>query len=44
VPTKYAPYAPYGVGSKAFLVSAPVHNWVYSSYFDLPDWNALSVR
>jgi peptide/nickel transport system substrate-binding protein len=40
---KYAPWVPYAIINGVFFVSARVHNYVYSSYFGEPDFNALSV-
>jgi peptide/nickel transport system substrate-binding protein len=39
----YAPWVPYSIINGVFLVSSKVHNYVYSSYFAEPDFNALSV-
>ena len=39
----YAPWVPYAIINGVFFVSARTHNYVYSSYFGEPDWNALSV-
>ena len=39
----YAPWVPYGIVNDAFFVSSRVHNYVYSSYFGEPSFNALSV-
>jgi ABC-type oligopeptide transport system substrate-binding subunit len=40
---KYAPWVPYAIINGVFFVSARTHNYVYSSYFGEPDFNALSV-
>jgi peptide/nickel transport system substrate-binding protein len=39
----YAPWVPYAIINGVFFVSSRVHNYVYSSYFGEPDFNALSV-
>lgn len=39
----YAPWVPYAIVNGVFFVSSRVHNYVYSSYFGEPDFNALSV-
>jgi peptide/nickel transport system substrate-binding protein len=39
----YAPWVPYSIINGVFFVSSRVHNYVYSSYFAEPDFNALSV-
>jgi hypothetical protein len=39
----YAPWVPYGIVNDVFFVSSRVHNYVYSSYFGEPSFNALSV-
>jgi peptide/nickel transport system substrate-binding protein len=39
----YAPWVPYEVDNTRFFVSSRVHNWVYSTYFGYPDFNALAV-
>jgi peptide/nickel transport system substrate-binding protein len=39
----YAPWVPYSIINGVFFVSSRVHNFVYSSYFAEPDFNALSV-
>ena len=39
----YAPWVPYSIINGVFFVSSKVHNYVYSSYFAEPDFNALSV-
>jgi peptide/nickel transport system substrate-binding protein len=39
----YAPWVPYAIINANFLVSARVHNYVYSSYFGEPAYQALSV-
>ena len=40
---KYAPWVPYAIVNDVFFVSSRVHNYVYSSYFGEPAFNALSV-
>jgi peptide/nickel transport system substrate-binding protein len=40
---KWAPWVPYAIINGVFFVSARTHNFVYSSYFGEPDFNALSV-
>jgi peptide/nickel transport system substrate-binding protein len=39
----YAPWVPYSIINGVFFVSSRTHNYVYSSYFGEPDFNALSV-
>jgi peptide/nickel transport system substrate-binding protein len=39
----YAPWVPYSIVNGVFFVSARTKNFVYSSYFGEPDFNALSV-
>jgi peptide/nickel transport system substrate-binding protein len=39
----YAPWVPYGIVNGVFFTANRVHNWVYSSYFGEPSYNALSV-
>jgi len=39
----YAPWVPYSIVNGVFFTSARVHNYVYSSYFGEPAFNALSV-
>ena len=39
----YAPWVPYSIINGVFFVSARAHNYIYSSYFAEPDFNALSV-
>ena len=41
--TKYAPIIPYLVATNAYFTSSRVKNWIYSSYFGSPYFNALSV-
>jgi ABC-type transport system substrate-binding protein len=41
--TNYAPVVPYLVATDRFFTSSRVKNWVYSSYFGEPYFNALSV-
>jgi ABC-type transport system substrate-binding protein len=40
---KYAPVVPYVVVTEHFLTAARVHNWIYSTYFGDPYYNALTV-
>ena len=40
---KYAPVVPYLIETAHFLTSARVHNWIYSTYFGDPYYNALTV-
>jgi peptide/nickel transport system substrate-binding protein len=40
---QYAPWVPYSIINGVFFVSARTHNYIYSSYFGEPDFNALSV-
>ena len=40
---QYAPWVPYGIVNGVFFVSSRTHNYVYSSYFGEPVFNALSV-
>ena len=39
----YAPWVPYSIINGVFFVSSRMHNYIYSSYFGEPDFNALSV-
>jgi peptide/nickel transport system substrate-binding protein len=39
----YAPWVPYEIDNTRTLVSSKVHNWIYSTYFGEPDFNALAV-
>jgi peptide/nickel transport system substrate-binding protein len=39
----YAPWVPYEIANDRFYVSKRVGNWVYSTYFGEPDFNALTV-
>jgi peptide/nickel transport system substrate-binding protein len=39
----YAPWVPFAIANDGFLVSSRTHNFIYSSYFGEPDFNALSV-
>ena len=39
----YAPWVPYAIKNGVFFTSNRTHNYVYSSYFARPDFNALSV-
>jgi ABC-type transport system substrate-binding protein len=41
--TKYAPVVPYLIATNTFFTSSRVKNWIYSSYFGEPYFNALSV-
>jgi ABC-type transport system substrate-binding protein len=41
--TKYAPVVPYYISNDRFYTSKRVKNWIYSSYFGEPYYNALSV-
>jgi peptide/nickel transport system substrate-binding protein len=41
--TKYVPFIPYLVSNNRFLVSKRVKNYLYSSYFNYPVLQALSV-
>ncbi len=41
--TKYAPVVPYLVSTNRFFTSARTKNWIYSTYFGEPYFNALSV-
>jgi peptide/nickel transport system substrate-binding protein len=41
--TKYAPVVPYLVEEAHFFVSSRVHNWIYSSYFGEPYYNAFTL-
>ena len=40
---EYAPWVPYEVDNTRTLVSSRVKNWIYSTYFGEPDFNALAV-
>ncbi|HUZ80865.1 MAG TPA: ABC transporter substrate-binding protein [Gaiellaceae bacterium] len=40
---KYAPVVPYLIETAHFFTSARVHNWIYSTYFGDPYYNALTV-
>jgi ABC-type transport system substrate-binding protein len=40
---KYVPFIPYEVSNNRFLTSSRVKNWIYSSYFNYPILQALSV-
>ena len=42
--SQYAPIAPFAITNGVFFVSSRVRNYVFSSYFGEPDWNALTVR
>jgi peptide/nickel transport system substrate-binding protein len=39
----YAPWVPYLINNDRFYTSKRVGNWIYSSYFGEPDFNALTV-
>jgi len=39
----YAPWVPYLINNDRFYTSKRVGNWVYSTYFGEPDFNALTV-
>ena len=39
----YAPVVPYFISNDRFLTSSRVKNWIYSSYFGEPYYNALAV-
>jgi ABC-type transport system substrate-binding protein len=41
--TEYAPWVPVYIGNSRHFVSSRVQNWIYSSYFGEPYYNALSV-
>jgi len=41
--SKYAPVVPYVISNDRFYTSARLKNWIYSSYFGEPYYNALSV-
>jgi peptide/nickel transport system substrate-binding protein len=41
--TKYAPVVPYLINNDHFFTSARLKNWIYSSYFGMPYFNALTV-
>jgi peptide/nickel transport system substrate-binding protein len=40
---KYAPVVPYLVSTNRYFVASRVHNWIYSTYFGDPYFNALTV-
>jgi len=40
---KYAPVVPYVIGTDHFFVASRLHNWIYSTYFGEPYFNALTV-
>jgi ABC-type transport system substrate-binding protein len=40
---KYAPVVPYLIDNDHFFTSARLHNWIYSTYFGEPYFNALTV-
>jgi ABC-type transport system substrate-binding protein len=40
---KYAPAVPYLISTNRYFTSSRVKNWIYSSYFGEPYFNALSV-
>ena len=39
----YAPWVPYLIANDRFYTSKRVGNWIYSTYFGEPDFNALTV-
>ena len=39
----YAPWVPYEVVNQRFYISKRVGNWIYSTYFGEPDFNAMTV-
>jgi peptide/nickel transport system substrate-binding protein len=39
----YAPWVPYEIANDRFYTSKRVGNWIYSTYFGEPDFNALTV-
>jgi ABC-type transport system substrate-binding protein len=39
----YAPAVPYLISTNRYFVSSRVHNWIYSTYFGDPYFNALTV-
>ncbi|HEV2591351.1 MAG TPA: hypothetical protein VGU02_05595, partial [Gaiellaceae bacterium] len=39
----YAPWVPYEVINDRFYTSKRVGNWIYSTYFGYPDFDALTV-
>ena len=41
--TKYVPFIPYEIANNRFMSSKRVKNWIYSSYFNYPILQALSV-
>jgi len=40
---KYAPVVPYVISTNRYFVAKRVHNWIYSTYFGDPYFNALTV-
>jgi hypothetical protein len=40
---KYAPVVPYVISTDRFFTAARVKNWIYSTYFGFPYFNALAV-
>jgi peptide/nickel transport system substrate-binding protein len=40
---KYAPVVPYLIATNRYFVASRVKNWIYSSYFGSPYFNALAV-
>jgi len=40
---KYAPVVPYLISTNRYFVSSRVKNWIYSTYFGDPYFNALAV-
>jgi peptide/nickel transport system substrate-binding protein len=41
--TKYAPVVPYIISNDHFFTSSRLKNWIYSTYFGEPYYNALTV-
>jgi len=41
--SKYAPVVPYVIANNRYYIAKRVKNWIYSSYFGEPYFNALSV-
>jgi peptide/nickel transport system substrate-binding protein len=39
----YAPWVPYEIANDRFYTSKRVGNWIYSTYFGEPDFNAMTV-
>jgi len=40
---KYAPVVPYLISTNRYFTASRVHNWIYSTYFGDPYFNALTV-